>query len=79
MIRQEIFEETITLVFYHVASMEGAISHMTTILDDILARLGKMEAPEQQKPTTQDTLTEAVNTLRGNVNVLEEDPTVEPK
>ena len=32
-----------------------------------------MEAPEHQQPTTQDSLTEAVNTVRGDVNVLLED------
>ena len=53
--------------------MEGAIPRMSTILEDILARLAKMEAPEQQQPTTKDSLPEAVNTLRGDVKVLFED------
>ena len=60
--------------------MEGPIPRMSTILEDILARLAKMEAPQQQQPKTQESLPEAVNTLRGDVNVLLEDkPTLLPK
>ena len=33
----------------------------------------KWKTPEQQQPITQESLTEAVNTLRGDVNVLLED------
>ena len=53
--------------------MEGAIPRMSMILEDILTRLAKMEGPEQEQPTTQEALTEAVNTIRGEVNVLLED------
>ena len=70
---EEICEARTTPVSDRVAAMEGAIPRMSTILEDILARLAKMEAPEQQQPTTQESLTEAVNTLRGDVNVLLED------
>ena len=53
--------------------MEGNIARISTILEDILERLAKIEVPEPQQRTSKNTLTEAVNTLRGDVNVLLED------
>ena len=43
---EEIFEATTTQVSDLVAAMEGAILRMSTILQYILARLAKMEAPD---------------------------------
>ena len=49
---EEIFEASTTPVSDRVADMEGDIPRLSTILEDILARLAKMEAPEQEQPTT---------------------------
>ena len=43
---------------------------MSKIIEDILARLSKMEDPESKPPPPQETLTEDSNTLRGDENIL---------
>ena len=77
---KEICESTTTPFSNRLAAMEGAIPRMSTIIEDILARLAQMEAPEPQPPPPQETPTESFNTLRDDENtLLEEKSTLLPQ
>ena len=53
--------------------MEGAIPSISMTLGNILEILAKMEAPEPQQTKSQGTHTEALNTLRGDLNIILEE------
>ena len=70
---EEICEEKRKPDSDRVEAMEGPIPRLSTILEDILACIAKLEAPEPQQEIKQETLTAAFNTLRGDVNILLEE------
>ena len=62
-----------TVVSDLVVAMKGAIPRLSTIVEDSLLHIAKMDAPKPEKPPSQETLTEVVSTLRGDVNILLEE------